>query len=167
MGKLKVSGTNFHVVYTLCKTVSVCSTCVFSVVTRCSDLNRDLDWFCFFLLVQNTKLCFCTDHFIILEGLMTLLRSIGKAYLELAHYNCEKAMDLFEQLPAHQRMTPWVLASMGKAYFEMGKYKEAAMFFSIAKEKDIASTYMMEYYSSALWQLGKNVELSDLAQVRT
>lgn len=62
------------------------------------------------------------------EGLMVLLRQIGTAYQKLASYECKQAIELFSSLPPHQYNTGWVLAQVGRAYFEIAEYQLVCMF---------------------------------------
>lgn len=57
---------------------------------------------------------------------MALLGNFGKAYLYLAHYDLNKAIESFLDLPMPQQNTPLVLSYCGKAYVEQHQYKEAA-----------------------------------------
>ena len=55
---------------------------------------------------------------------MTLLKEIGQAYTTLNTFDCKKALQCFNQLPPHQYNTAWVLAQVGRAYFELAQYHE-------------------------------------------
>ena len=55
---------------------------------------------------------------------MSLLVEVGKAHLALAQFECEKAVQLFTELPPRHYNTGWVLAQVGRAYFEMDDYKK-------------------------------------------
>lgn len=98
------------------------------------------------------------------DGLMSLLRELGHAYQQLAQYNCRKAIELLSALPAHHYRTGWSLSHIGKAYFELNDYQQAVKFFSDVREKEPHRLHLMEYYSTALWHLQKEVQLSALAQ---
>ena len=56
------------------------------------------------------------------EGLLRLLRDIGKAYQALSRYDLKKAIELFKALPPQHYNTAWVLCQVGKALFEMAQY---------------------------------------------
>ena len=60
------------------------------------------------------------------EGLMSLLRIIGKAYSFLTSYESRSAIDVVESLSLNQKRSGWVLSIMAKAYFELADYKQAA-----------------------------------------
>ena len=47
---------------------------------------------------------------------------------------CQEAIDAFSRLPAHHYQTGWVLCCVGRAFFEMVDYPEAAKAFSWARQ---------------------------------
>ncbi|XP_076272001.1 cell division cycle protein 27 isoform X2 [Rhynchophorus ferrugineus] len=98
------------------------------------------------------------------EGLMTLLRDIGQAYLDLSSYNCQSAVQGFLNLPINQMNTTWIYCQLGKAYFEMTEYESSVKYFQRAHEQDPHQLNYMDVYSTALWHLQKEVALSALAQ---
>ncbi|XP_064646456.1 cell division cycle protein 27 homolog [Lineus longissimus] len=100
-------------------------------------------------------------------GLMTLLRDIGKAYLHLSQYDCKKAVQLFSELPPQHLNTGWVLCQIGRAYFEIAEYKKAEKIFSEVRQREPHHLEGMEIYSTTLWQLEREVQLSTLAQELT
>ncbi|MCL4129600.1 UNVERIFIED_CONTAM: hypothetical protein GTU68_044571 [Idotea baltica] len=95
---------------------------------------------------------------------MTLLKDVGNSYLQLSQYNCKKAIELFSALPSQHYQTGWVLSHLAKAFFEMNDYDEAISYFNEVREKEPYSLHLMEFYSTALWHLQKEVQLSSLAQ---
>ncbi|XP_074644278.1 cell division cycle protein 27 homolog [Tubulanus polymorphus] len=97
-------------------------------------------------------------------GLMALLRDIGKAYLCLAQYDCKKAVQLLSELPPQHYNTGWVLCHIGRAFFEVAEYKKAEKLFSEVRHLEPYHFAGMEIYSTTLWQLEKEMELSALAQ---
>ena len=60
-----------------------------------------------------------------LRGLLTLLKQLGAAYMKVGQYDCKEAARLLQLLPQRHAESPWVLATLGKCYFEMNEYKEA------------------------------------------
>lgn len=97
-------------------------------------------------------------------GLMILLRSLGSAYLEASRYNCREAIRLMGELPEQHCKSSWVLSLMGKCHFELAEYREATKYFRMVRDQDPHRMDMLEYYSTTLWQLQDDVELSALAQ---
>uniref|UniRef100_T1JEI7 Cell division cycle protein 27 homolog n=1 Tax=Strigamia maritima TaxID=126957 RepID=T1JEI7_STRMM len=98
------------------------------------------------------------------EGLMTLMQELGKAYLNLTQFNCQKAVDLLTSLSTQHINTGWVLSHLGRAYFELSEYQQAVHYFSEQQKMEPHRLEGLEYYSTALWHLQKEVELSALAQ---
>ena len=57
--------------------------------------------------------------------LLDLFRRIGSGYFALSQYRSQDALQLYSALPKPQQETPWVLAQMGRAYYEQAAYAEA------------------------------------------
>lgn len=60
------------------------------------------------------------------EGLMSLLRIVGKALLHLSCYESRSALEVMEWLSARHKRSSWILSLMAKAYFELADYKQAS-----------------------------------------
>merc|ERR1719481_1432850 len=98
------------------------------------------------------------------SGLLQLLKQVGFAYQKIGHYNCKEAVRLLQCLPPKHANSTWVLALLGKSHFELAEYREAVKYFAMVRERDPYRLDMLEYYSTALWQLQEEVQLSALAQ---
>ena len=98
-----------------------------------------------------------------LTWLLDLLLKIGSGYRHLSRYDSVKAIEAFATVPTAQRETPWVLAQMGKAYYERTQYAEAEAVFRKIREKVPSYLENMEVYSNTLWQLKEEVALGYLA----
>ncbi|ORX82578.1 TPR-like protein, partial [Basidiobolus meristosporus CBS 931.73] len=94
--------------------------------------------------------------------ILGLLRKIGQSLVYLCSYKCEKALDAYSQLPTSQFNTGWVLSCVGKAYFELAKYKEAEEKFEQMRLVEPYRLDGLETYSATLWHLQKEVDLSHL-----
>ncbi|XP_033114758.1 cell division cycle protein 27 homolog isoform X2 [Anneissia japonica] len=101
------------------------------------------------------------------EGLMSLLRDIGKAYSSLCQFDCRKAITQFTNLMPHHYNTGWVLSQVGKARFEVADYQQAVKLFKEVRRIEPHRTEGTALYSTALWHLQKEVALSSLAQELT
>lgn len=101
------------------------------------------------------------------EGLMQLFQDLGKAYLHLAQYDCRLAIEAFSKLSKKHYNTGWVLVNLGKAHFELAEYKQAAHFFASVRKLEPHRMEGMEYYSTTLWHLQREVVLSSLARELT
>ncbi|KAF5299877.1 hypothetical protein FQA39_LY11414 [Lamprigera yunnana] len=98
------------------------------------------------------------------EGLMCLLKDMGRAYLHLSQFNCKSAIEELNNLPNHHYSTSWVYAMIGLAYFEMADYESCIEYFNEIRSREPHKIDYMDIYSSALWHLQKEVALSALAQ---
>ncbi|KAF0322928.1 Protein bimA [Colletotrichum asianum] len=98
-----------------------------------------------------------------LKWIMDLLKKFASGYFALKQFRCQEALHSYSTLPRSQQDTPWVLVQMGKAHHEQGSYKEAEKFFR--KLRVVAPTRMedMEIYSTILWHLKRETDLSFLA----
>ncbi|XP_046659602.1 cell division cycle protein 27 homolog [Homalodisca vitripennis] len=99
-----------------------------------------------------------------IEGLLSLLKQLGTGYLHLCQSQCRKAIECFTSLPPQQYNTGWVLSQLGKACLELTNYQQACHYFAQVREREPYRTQGMEFYSTALWQLQRESELSSLAQ---
>lgn len=97
------------------------------------------------------------------EALLATFRSLGAAYYLLSRYQVSSAVDAFKALPSAHRESPWVLAQLGKAYYEASEYSSAEAFFAKILRIQPTRTEDMEVYSTVLWQLKKPVQLAFLA----
>ncbi|KAM3921865.1 cell division cycle protein 27 homolog isoform 1-T1 [Leptodactylus fuscus] len=98
------------------------------------------------------------------EGLMSLLRDMGKGYVALCSYNCKEAINILSHLPSHHYNTGWVLCQIGRAYFELAEYLQAERVFSEVRRIENYRVEGMEIYSTTLWHLQKDVALSVLSK---
>ncbi|KAF8466698.1 hypothetical protein BDZ91DRAFT_772089 [Kalaharituber pfeilii] len=95
--------------------------------------------------------------------MLDIFKKLGTGYFALARYSCQEALQVFNSLTPSQRDTPWVLSKIGRAYYEMANYAEAEKIFIKLRQIDPTRTRDMEVYSTLLWHLRKDVELSYLA----
>ena len=98
-----------------------------------------------------------------LQWILDLLSKIATGTYLLSRYQCQAALQAFQSVPTIQRETPWVLAKIGRAYYEKAAYAEADEVFS--RIKKIAPSRMedMEIYSTVLWHLKHELDLSYLS----
>jgi anaphase-promoting complex subunit 3 len=98
-----------------------------------------------------------------LRWLLDLLKKLGNGYYYLSQYQCDEALQSLSSLPAAHQGTPWALALMGKAHFEQAAYQEAEKFFRKMRVQAPSRLEDMEVYSTILWHLKKETDLSFLA----
>ncbi|KAL7546649.1 hypothetical protein ACHAWF_009983 [Thalassiosira exigua] len=95
---------------------------------------------------------------------LELLCTLGAAYRCLCQYRSQDALGLFRELPSEQINTGWVQHMIGKAYFEMSDYCSARRALQTMQKVEPHRIRGLDILSTTLWQLKKEVELSDLAQ---
>ena len=101
-----------------------------------------------------------------LEGIaaaVALLQLLGEGYRLLSMYRCQEAVDAFTRLPPNHLHTGWALMQLGRTYFEMVDYNSAALAFEQARKIDPYRLKGIEVYSTVLWHMKREVELSALA----
>ncbi|CAG8587472.1 40911_t:CDS:2 [Gigaspora margarita] len=94
---------------------------------------------------------------------LLLLKQLAKGYGYLSQYECAKAIEVFMELPPSQYNTAWVQSHMAKAHFEMVDYSMAEQYFQKARQLESYRLEDMELYSTTLWHLRKDKDLSALA----
>ena len=97
------------------------------------------------------------------QMLLDLFSRLGSGYLALSHYQCREGFQIFNSITPAQRDTPWVLAQMARSMFEQGSYAEAEKIYIRIRTIAPARLEDLELYSTCLWHLKKDVELSFLA----
>ena len=98
-----------------------------------------------------------------LQWLLDLFMKLGTGYFTLSHYHCQEALRLFQSITPSQRDTPWVLAQIGRAYYEQASYAEAEKIFTRIRTIAPSRLEEMECYSTSLWHLKNDVDLAFLA----
>lgn len=98
-----------------------------------------------------------------LQWLLDLFCRLGQGFNSLAMYQNLEAIRHFNLLPAQQRDTPWVLAQIGKAHYEQTNFAEAEKNFARLRKMDPSRLEDMEIYSTVLWHLKNDTELTYLA----
>ncbi|KAI1302561.1 tetratricopeptide [Xylaria venustula] len=98
-----------------------------------------------------------------LRYLIELLKKLGSGYLALSQYRSLDALAAYTSLPRSHQDTPWVLSQLGRAYYEQASYAEAEKYYR--QLRIIAPTRLedMEIFSTILWHLKRETDLSFLA----
>ncbi|KAF7966200.1 hypothetical protein HWV62_39684, partial [Athelia sp. TMB] len=99
------------------------------------------------------------DHYI--YELMRLFASATKA---LALFDCAKCISVLDTLPHVHQRSAGVLAMVGRAHYERQEYPAAERAFKAVRGMEPYRLWDMEVYSTLLWHLQQNVQLSFLAQ---
>jgi anaphase-promoting complex subunit 3 len=98
-----------------------------------------------------------------LRWVMDLMKKLGSGYFLLSQFQCQEAVQALSSLPAAHQSSPWVLALMGRAHYEQASYAEAEKFFRRMRTQSPSRLEDMEVYSTILWHLKRETELSFLA----
>lgn len=98
------------------------------------------------------------------EGLISLMRTLAHGYQQLSLFNFNEALQAFESIPLHQSKSAWVQGQIGRLHYERRDYDRAANIFQELHRKEPNRMELMEIYSTVLWQLQREVQLSALAQ---
>ena len=98
-----------------------------------------------------------------LQWLLDLFLKLGTGYFMLSHYQCQDAIRTFGSIMTSQRETPWVLAQIGRAYYEQASYVEAEKTFARIKTMAPSRLEDTELYSTTLWHLKNDIDLAFLA----
>ncbi|KAL2803015.1 protein bima [Aspergillus granulosus] len=98
-----------------------------------------------------------------LGWLLELFSKLATGYYYLSRYRCSDSIQVFTSLSQGQRETPWVLAQIGRAYYEQAMYAEAEKYFVRVRAMAPSRVEDMEIYSTILWHLKNDVELAYLA----
>jgi anaphase-promoting complex subunit 3 len=80
---------------------------------------------------------------------------------------CREALELLLRLPASQHASGWAQQQIGRAQFEMADYVQAHDTFCALHRAEPHRMEGLDLYSTTLWHLKKEVELSYLAQQAT
>ncbi|KAJ5070717.1 cell division cycle protein 27 [Anaeramoeba ignava] len=92
-----------------------------------------------------------------------LIRVFAEAYGYLTEYKCEKSIEKFKSLQPCHFASGWVLSQVARAYFELSQFQQSYQMFEKARKIAPYMTKDMEIYSTVLWHLHKDYELSHLA----
>lgn len=98
-----------------------------------------------------------------LRWVMDLMKKLGSGYFLLSQFQCQEAIQALSALPVAHQSSPWVLALMGRAHYEQASYAEAEKFFRRMRAQCPSRLEDMEVYSTILWHLKRETDLSFLA----
>jgi tetratricopeptide (TPR) repeat protein len=98
-----------------------------------------------------------------MAALLAYLRQLGEATRLAEKYDCEKALAAFGKLPFMAKESPYVMASIGKCYYEMSDQERARDAFFMLRKRWPCSFLHMALYSNILWHLREKADLSALA----
>lgn len=99
------------------------------------------------------------------DGLLQLLSTLGEAYLHLQQYELEEAKAvLTTKIPESHLKSSWVQSILAVIHHENREYEDSCRIFAEVRKNAPFRTEYMEIYSTDLWHLQKETQLSALAQ---
>ncbi|KAI1335098.1 hypothetical protein F5Y15DRAFT_398857 [Xylariaceae sp. FL0016] len=98
-----------------------------------------------------------------LKYLLDLLKKFGAGYFALSQYQAPHALAAYDTLPKTHQDTPWVLSQVGRAYYEQAQYDQAERYYRRLRILSPTRLEDMEIYSTILWFLKRETDLSFLA----
>lgn len=97
-------------------------------------------------------------------ALQQVFKHMAVGYKLLCQFKCKEAVAQFDRLPQSDYNSGWVLCCVGQCHFEMVNYPKCVEIFRLARKTEPYRLDGFEYYSTSLWHLKNEVELSYLAQ---
>lgn len=97
-------------------------------------------------------------------ALLGLMKDLGEAYKALSFLECKNAIKLFQEVSPKQLASPWVQTMIARAHYELAQYEAAAKIFADIRKQYPSRTEGMDIYSTCLWHLQREAQLSALAQ---
>lgn len=98
-----------------------------------------------------------------LKWTLDLLKKLANGFYLLSRFQCAESVQALSSLPPAHQSTPWVLAVMGRAHYEQTSYAEAEKFFRRMRVQAPSRLEDLEVYSTVLWHLKRETDLSFLA----
>lgn len=98
-----------------------------------------------------------------LKWILDLTKKLANGYYFFSQFQCQDSLQVLNSLPLAHQNTPWVLAQMGRAHYEQASYPEAEKFFRKMRAQAPSRLEDMEVYSTILWHLRRETDLSFLA----
>jgi hypothetical protein len=92
-----------------------------------------------------------------------LLKIFGEILKQLSLFKCQEVLNIIDQLPNNHKNSGIILSFIGRAYFEMHKYKESEKYYKECLKIEPYRLEGVDYFSSCLWHLKDQYQLSTLA----
>ena len=99
--------------------------------------------------------------------MMKLFRDFGSGYYNLSQYELRIALEIFESLPVTHCQSSYILSAIGKVHFELHEYQKSENTYLKLRQLHPYHLEGLEYYSTVLWHLQKEITLSSLSQELT
>ena len=100
-----------------------------------------------------------------INSLLDNFRDLALGTYATSRFDTPLAIRTLRSLPSAQRETPWVLAQLGKAYYEAADYGASEDCFARVLKLQPSRIEDMEVYSTVLWHLKKDAALAFLCHI--
>lgn len=100
-----------------------------------------------------------------MSSLLDNFRQLALGAHAASKFELQDAITHFRTLTSVQRETPWVLAQLGKVYYEQAEYRQSEDCFERLMKLQPSRVEDMEIYSTVLWHLKKESTLAFLCRV--
>lgn len=91
------------------------------------------------------------------------LYHLAVPYSRFLSHDPYRALEAFRSLKKPFDIDPWVLANIARCYTELSNHVEAEKYFKEVFNREPHRTECVDFYSSCLWHLKKQADLSQLA----
>lgn len=98
-----------------------------------------------------------------LEYIANMYILFTKILLHFYKYECDQAIETISNLPSQHQSSSWVVSKLARIYFEKVEYVKSLSHFRNLRELEPFRYEDMEYFSTLLWHLRMDYELSYLA----
>lgn len=97
------------------------------------------------------------------QNICQLLKYYADILKKMSLYDMENAIKLLLSLPKTHLESSYAYSSLGRCYFELGKYKECEKYYNKSLQKNPSQLEGIEYFSSCLWHLKDQYQCCNLA----
>eukprot|EP00438_Fugacium_kawagutii_P018247 Skav231329 [mRNA] locus=scaffold819:76846:79579:- [translate_table: standard] len=99
------------------------------------------------------------------DGFSGLLQGLGEALHLLHRFRCQEAINAVKTLHVNEQHSAFCADLVARCHFEMQNYEEASQKYAqCCIHHRFFPSLGLEYYSTALWQLGNQLELGNLSR---
>ena len=103
------------------------------------------------------------DHAV--KSFSSLLQGLGEAVHSLHRFRCQEAIDAVKSLHFNEQRSAFCEDLVARCHFEMQNYEETVRSYSrCCLQHRFFRSLGLEYFSTALWQLGDRLELGNLSR---
>lgn len=99
------------------------------------------------------------------DSFSALLQGLGEAFHLLHRFRCQEAINAVKTLQVNEQHSAFCEDLVARCHFEMQNYEEASQKYAqCCLHHRFFPSLGLEYYSTALWQLGNQLELGNLSR---